>query len=56
MFNNAMLICFELYPRWVPLKPRQLLEKLKKRQKKKQSVVVIRKAHAHARCANYYNI
>jgi len=19
MFNNAMLICFELYPRWVPL-------------------------------------
>ena len=20
MFNNAMLICFELYPRWVPLK------------------------------------
>ena len=20
MFNNATLICFELYPRWVPLK------------------------------------
>ena len=19
MFNDAMLICFELYPRWVPL-------------------------------------